>query len=344
MWIYVLGLPSLAVLYLLFRLSRPISGGKLIEDWTADELADVPRPPISGSVAFLPNGWYCVADEEDLTAQHTEESPLVVKAIGKTFRLWRDGDDVMARTAGGTWFLVDRSHTMILVWYDAQQRAPNYRVQEGHAPIPAGMVSHGKLVHTVRSLLQDIPENGADYAHFAAVHEDGSTAFGWVARLLQLRLIFDGHWEANVDQPARADARVANHIQVLGRALTGTRQTVEVTQVGPSVVFEDSPHGVTGGRILLVQSVTPLGPHRHLEQTRVFAAPGLWARIGVHLFMRGFGKNLEADIMMQNNKKYLAAPLLVRGDGPIGKFRRWFAQFYSADSPRTAEQFFSDEV
>ena len=140
-----------------------------------------------------------------------------------------------------------------------------------------------------------------------------------------------------------AEAKVENWAQVFGRDLEFTRQVVNVNQVGPSVVFEDSPQGVLGERILLVQTVTPLAPYVHLEQTRAYSFPGLRSRIGVNLFMQGFVSNLEEDIKMQNNKMYLPKPLLVAGDGPVMKFRRWFQGFYSESSPRTFEAFYKDE-
>jgi cholesterol 7-dehydrogenase len=232
---------------------------------------------------------------------------------------------------------------MILVWYDAEGREPEYRISAGHDPIPADFVFHGRLQHTVRCLIQDIPENGSDLAHFKAVHEDGEKAFGLLGWILKLRLIFLGNWKVDSQVPEMAVAEVRNHIQLWGVDFKGTEQVVHVNQIGPGVVFEDAPQGVTGNRIILVQSVTPLRPFLHLEQTRAYSKPGFMSRVGVHLFMQGFKGNLEEDIKMQNNKKYLAKPLLVAGDGPIMKFRRWYGNFFSENSARTVEQFYHRE-
>jgi cholesterol 7-desaturase len=38
--------------------------------------------------------------------------------------------------------------------------------------------------------------------------------------------------------------------------------------------------------------------------------------------------------MVWNHKKFEERPLLVREDKAIAKFRRWYSQFYSPDSPR----------
>ena len=39
---------------------------------------------------------------------------------------------------------------------------------------------------------------------------------------------------------------------------------------------------------------------------------------------------VEQDMPIWENKKYLAAPILCDGDGPIAKYRKWFQQFYVA--------------
>jgi hypothetical protein len=37
----------------------------------------------------------------------------------------------------------------------------------------------------------------------------------------------------------------------------------------------------------------------------------------------------SAQARAQENKVYVPKPLLVRGDGPVPKLRRWYSQFYS---------------
>jgi len=40
----------------------------------------------------------------------------------------------------------------------------------------------------------------------------------------------------------------------------------------------------------------------------------------------------ERDIWIWSQKKFLNKPMVVKGDGNIVGFRRWFSQFYSASS------------
>jgi hypothetical protein len=41
-------------------------------------------------------------------------------------------------------------------------------------------------------------------------------------------------------------------------------------------------------------------------------------------------------VLIWGRKRYLFNPVLVRDDGPIGKFRKWYNQFYSENSPTWA--------
>lgn len=43
---------------------------------------------------------------------------------------------------------------------------------------------------------------------------------------------------------------------------------------------------------------------------------------------------VERDIMIWNSKVYQSQPLLVAEDRQILKFRRWYNQFYSENSPK----------
>ena len=45
---------------------------------------------------------------------------------------------------------------------------------------------------------------------------------------------------------------------------------------------------------------------------------------------------VERDIMIWNNKQYMQRPLLVTEDKLIRKFRTWYQQFYSENSPTIA--------
>lgn len=188
MWLFCLIVVFVCFASLIFWLSRPVSGGMKLNDWRVrDELSDVPRS--ENGVPFVGNGWYCICDERDLS------SSLTVRCLGRVFNVRReDADVVVVSDDQGTIWAVERVLEMILVWYDAEGRDPTYFNSQIAPSIPKNLVFHGKMQHEVRCLLQDIPENGADYAHFKQVHEDGEKSFGLIGKLLKLRLMFQGSW------------------------------------------------------------------------------------------------------------------------------------------------------
>jgi len=47
-------------------------------------------------------------------------------------------------------------------------------------------------------------------------------------------------------------------------------------------------------------------------------------------FIAEIERQLNQDIPIWENKRYVNPPLLCDGDGPIGMFRKWARQFYSA--------------
>jgi hypothetical protein len=43
-------------------------------------------------------------------------------------------------------------------------------------------------------------------------------------------------------------------------------------------------------------------------------------------------------LIVQENKVYKSKPVLVRGDGPVAKLRRWYSQFYSPTNMNHEEE------
>jgi hypothetical protein len=87
---------------------------------------------------------------------------------------------------------------------------------------------------------------------------------------------------------------------------------------------------------VLLACVTPID-EEHVDVRFSFSVK----KIGNADVTRGVGKALVEDIEKQmnedrpiwENKCFHAKPLLCEGDGPIALFRRWGAQFYSAQPP-----------
>lgn len=114
-----------------------------------------------------------------------------------------------------------------------------------------------------------------------------------------------------------------------------------------------------GMRGTFIQSVTPLAPNKHQITHHVYIEPSWLGRLFSKFLLFGeakmvnYSKNypnnkllitlrssqqIERDIVIWNNKKYLKNPLFTKEEKTIVKFRRWFTQFYSENSPRYLDQ------
>ncbi|VDN24446.1 unnamed protein product [Gongylonema pulchrum] len=85
------------------------------------------------------------------------------------------------------------------------------------------------------------------------------------------------------------------------------------------------------GRGVVLQHITPEEPLLQRARFVMYAnIPKLYA----NFFLLCEANHFERDIYIWNHKRYVKPPLLARNDGPIGKHRRWFSQFYSENSPK----------
>lgn len=99
---------------------------------------------------------------------------------------------------------------------------------------------------------------------------------------------------------------------------------------GPTIVFVN--WSTLLGRIILIHSVTPIKPYYLKVDHSIFTSWRIPRPIA-KLFLLATIYQFEADVKIWNAKQYRSKPLLVKGDGQIQMFRRWYAQFYSKNSP-----------
>ena len=217
------------LLTLLYFLSRDIKGGKTIEEWGKNDRVCVPRQPFH----LIANGWYTIID----VMEYTE--PLDLERLGRKLRIQQTKkSEFVVTDEHDKSYDVDVYCGMVMVWFHAENMPPSYKIGDFH-PDPSkyeDFVYHGKMVHEVSCLLQDVPENGADYAHFKAVHETGT--LGSIGDIIGFKIIFKGTWDVIPEHPVCAKALVDNHAQIFGMDLEFTKQRVVATQIGPSVVVE----------------------------------------------------------------------------------------------------------
>ena len=202
---------------------------------------------------------------------------------------------------------VEEADGVIYVWYHPEKAAPKWEIAR-LPDCPDGKwvlaESHDWIVNTH---VQEITENGQDYAHFNAVHGVQGPAAG----------------EFEMDGWGRRNKIVAQMVTPRG-PMTGI---IDVNSLGPGqsiVEYIDVSHVVQS------QQVTPIdSEHTHIRW-QMFHPPGIsdgklrvtTARI------RDLVKQINQDIPIWNSKRYRTDPILVKGDGPMLAYRRAYQRFY----------------
>jgi len=223
----------------------------------------------------------------------------------------------------------------ILIWHDAEGRAPLWFPPEIEEISKRGnYVHHGGSSHHVRAHIQDIPENGPDTAHLNYLHVP------FIVKTLGLDRWFTHTWTATWNAGEGVESHLA-HITVdqgvrfMGRYIPGTLIKVTITQVGPSMVHLN--FNTPFGRIMAIETITPVQALLQKATHQAWAEPRV-PRWFAKFVLGGLITQFERDVPIWSNKIFLPNPLLVKEDGPIAKYRRWFARnFYSENSNQIAQ-------
>ncbi len=192
---------------------------------------------------------------------------------------------------------------MILFWFHTGGAEPTYEVP-GIEEIddPAFTDAYVYEFELVASL-QDMAENNVDYTHFHFVHRrealNDSTS----------KFTTDGPFSTVVE---RFDED----------RLVFTRYTY-----GPGIALLRVPDMMT-----VLTATTPID-RRHVRLLWHFYLPVGLASVAEEIIGGVTGEfGVGADVPIWRDKIFRERPLLVKGDGPISEFRRWYAQFYEGRS------------
>ncbi len=195
---------------------------------------------------------------------------------------------------------------LVLVWYGSDP--PEYAVppSDGHGDPAWSSFSHSMI--RIRTQGREIVENVADLAHFPTVH-------GTVVDRFENS--FEGH---------RAIQRSWGTAYPRGGGKDAF--TLEAVYHGPAIQLT-TMEGVLASR--LVNAHIPIDEHelelRFGVMLRVHDNAALMERIR-SAYIDNLRVGFHEDVRIWENKRWREPPVLAAGDGPIGKLRRWYQQFY----------------
>ncbi|XP_075147149.1 cholesterol 7-desaturase nvd isoform X2 [Haematobia irritans] len=299
-----------------------------------------------------PNGWYCILESSDLKlgeAKHVSVLGANIgiggKVIGDTiqcpFHKWsfRGSDGICVNVPYSTcapstsklrkWTSREVNDN-IFIWYSADPDQIPWDIPSIEEITTKELTYHGRNEFYINCHIQEIPENGADLAHFKAIHNLSALAGGQNPNPIFLKAIGTHNWEAKWTPSSTKHMAVVtlkhsmklSHFSLFQMDITGE-------QIGPSYV-QLHLHSPSLGRIEILQTITPMGPMTQKVVHRFYAQRILAPLMKCVVFAESV--MFERDITMWNHKVYRRKPQLVKEDTTILAFRKWFQQFYSENS------------
>ncbi len=226
-------------------------------------------------------------------------------------------------------------HGLILVYYSAARArgvevAPPYQLQ----PLPQleSMVYRGSHDHPrpVRMHLIEFAENSADFQHFTPLH--GRMHIPWTPwRVPFVTVQHSPSWELDPDRPYVSYFYNDAILEVAGRRMVKSSARASITFLGPGgiTVFQISLPKL--GDVLLFHTHLPSAPLEQDVQFRWYADKAV-PRLLVSYVVGSWISQWRNDISIWENKYWKERPMLVPGDGPVLRMRRWFKQFYPAEA------------
>ena len=219
--------------------------------------------------------------------------------------------------------LIERNK-MIWAWYHPDNQPPSFEVEaieEFSSPDFTDLAVYDWEIDTI---VQEAGENGADVAHFMYVHSATEMPVGEVT--------MDG--VRRVTKIKNKVPRINDQGDLADSGEDWEYIHVDSTNVGPGQTIQRISRAF---EVIMLGTVTPIDDQRtHLRFA--FTMPKSQTdmnKVLAEATRDNVVMGVEQDIPIWNNKRYIEDPILCDGDGPIAKYRKWFAQFYQTAPPAT---------
>lgn len=210
---------------------------------------------------------------------------------------------------------VCEKNEVIWAWYHPEDEAPDHEVIELEEIHDPAWTARQRFQWTVNSCPQEIAENGVDVAHFKFVHgmeavPEGETTYDRHIRRSRVS------GSRTINDASGNEVRIETRVEVVqnGAGQKWVRFSGFMDYVLQTLVTPVNDESVEV-RFIYIHQPYPEDSFQHLGIQ--FAIDSTNGQGGV-----------EGDIPIWHHKFHLRTPILCDGDGPIMRFRKYFAQFY----------------
>jgi phenylpropionate dioxygenase-like ring-hydroxylating dioxygenase large terminal subunit len=199
---------------------------------------------------------------------------------------------------------------LVMSWYHPYGEAPQWDIPVIDEIGDAGWSDYYKSAYIIRTIPQEMSENGADPAHFRYVHGTDD-----VAEL------------ESYDTDGPVSTMLSKQSYVTPRGVTYGR--IDVYNHGPGfskIWFS--------GIVDAINVATTIPIDRDHTQVRFnftvrkFDDDRMTSTVA-DAFVKEINKQVQEDTPIWENKAFIPVPALADTDGPIIKFRKWYSQFYA---------------
>lgn len=210
------------------------------------------------------------------------------------------------------------------------------------APPPYDMptipdIDDGRMVYrgrydagSVYMHLLEFAENSVDFQHFSPLH--GKMFVPWTrVKVPGVGIQHEAAWEADPERDHVVRFKNRSTLRILGKLFPGTRGDSVATFWGPAGIVMFRVTIPSMGDILFFQTHLPVQPLEQQVNFHWFATATM-PRWLVFYVVGNWVSQWRNDIDIWENKVHLRKPLLVKGDGPIHRLRKWYGQFYPGGS------------
>lgn len=268
-----------------------------------------------GGLEWQPAGWFALALSSEVKRGRAVSGTLATR----DYRLERR-DDGTLRCQGAAQIVVEQNG-FILGWHHPEGQAPSWTV-----PVLDDSQWRPLQFHQLQAKThpQEVFENSIDEAHFTVIHHfsDISVLSPMTTDCHNMRVRYAISRKSPV--PGLTN-KIRAEFEVFLHGIGCAHNTIDLPIGGIQAKMLVFATPTTEGNVDIRLGMT--------VQKRV-SNPLLKAILP--LIHRGAVKNIihdfEQDCAIWNNKQFIAPPILVANDGPIGDFRRWCQQFYAAPS------------
>ena len=217
----------------------------------------------------------------------------------------------------------------LFVWHHGAGEPPQWELPEELASPELQWGKPSRIQRTIDSHVQDVAENAVDPLHFQYVHRQNE--------ILSAKTRFEGH---HLITELETTSDLQRLVGIPGVPLRGEIR-VDLYGLGLQTVFTRVIEPRTGFALdtLVVEAMVPVEPgvvrldiEVHLARLKL---PGANALVRGR-FAAAVAKDVDDDIQVWVNRRFLTTPRLTPGDGPIGRYRTWARRFYARPPAQTA--------